>query len=66
MPLLAVLQHLTGVVGTRTVQALAQRHVNRRLMAYSEEADEFWDPLGWDRFDHTDGRHRALFIQPTR
>ncbi len=53
-------------IGTRTVHALAQRHGDRRLMAYSEEADEFWDSLGWDRFDHPDGRHRALFIQPAR
>lgn len=53
-------------IGTRTVHALAQRHGDRRLLAYSEEADEFWDSLGWDRFDHPDGRHRALFIQPPR
>ncbi len=54
-------------IGTRVVQGLAELHRQRRLFAYSEEADEFWASLGWDRFDHRDGQpqfHRALFIQP--
>lgn len=56
-------------IGTRVVEGLAERHRDRRLFAYSEEADPFWASLGWDRFDHRDGQpqfHRALFIQPTR
>lgn len=56
-------------VGTRVVQGLAELHHQCRLFAYSEEADEFWASLGWDRFDHRDGQpqfHRALFIQPPR
>jgi hypothetical protein len=53
-------------VGTRVVHGLMERHPDRRLMAYSEEADRFWASLGWERFDHPDGRHRALFIQPAR
>ena len=55
-------------IGTRAVQALAQRHRNRRLFAYSEEADRFWGSLGWERFDHPEGPqlHRPLFIQPAR
>ena len=48
------------------VQALAQRHPDRRLFAYSEEADRFWVSLGWERFDHPEGPrfHRPLFIHP--
>lgn len=56
-------------IGTRVVQGLADLHDGRRLFAYSEEADEFWASLGWQRFDHRDGQpqfHRALFIQPPR
>ncbi|BBX13050.1 hypothetical protein MNVM_21310 [Mycobacterium novum] len=53
-------------IGTQVVQALSVRNPDRRLLAYSEGADEFWASLGWDRFDHPDGRHRALFIQPER
>ncbi|WP_123026811.1 GNAT family N-acetyltransferase [Mycolicibacterium stellerae] len=53
-------------VATHVVRGLAQRHPGRRLFAYSENADAFWDSLDWDRFDHPDGRHRPLFIQPVR
>ena len=60
---------LRSGIGTRVVAGLADRHPDRRLFAYSEQADEFWASLGWDRFDHRDGQpqfHRALFIQPPR
>lgn len=52
-------------VGTRVVQALQQRHPDRRLFAYSEQAHGFWASLGWERFDHPEGEqfHRPLFIQ---
>jgi hypothetical protein len=54
-------------VATRIVHGLAERHPHRRLIAYSEGADEFWSSLvGWERFDHPDGRHRGLFIQTFR
>ncbi|MDH6245502.1 GNAT family N-acetyltransferase [Mycobacterium sp. OTB74] len=56
-------------IGTGVVEALADRHRGRRLFAYSEDADEFWGSLGWQRFDHRDGQpqfHRALFIAPAR
>jgi GNAT superfamily N-acetyltransferase len=53
-------------VGTRVVHGLARRHANRRLFAYSENADAFWDSLDWNRFDHPDGYHRPLFIKPAR
>lgn len=53
-------------IGTRVVRSLAERHSNRRFVAYSQDADSFWTSLGWDRFDHPEGpmHHRALFIQP--
>jgi hypothetical protein len=45
---------------------LAERHRDRRLFAYSQDADIFWGRLGWARFDHPEGDCRALFIQPAR
>jgi hypothetical protein len=32
----------------------------------SEEADDFWASLGWDRYDHREGptRYRPLFVAP--
>ena len=54
-------------IGTRVVHGLADRHPDRRLLAYSEGADCFWASLAdWDRFDHPDGRHQPLFIQRAR
>ena len=55
-------------IGTCVVHGLAQMHPDRRLIAYSEDADTFWDSLGWDRFDHPEGPkfHRPLFVQPAR
>jgi GNAT superfamily N-acetyltransferase len=53
-------------VGTQVVRALEERHADRRLFGYSEGADSFWTALGWERFDHADGFHRPLFIQPAR
>ena len=50
-------------IGTQAVRELERLHPNRRLLAYSEEADGFWAGLGWERFDHPDGDWRALFIQ---
>ncbi|MEV6338717.1 GNAT family N-acetyltransferase [Nocardia vinacea] len=52
-------------VGTQVVRALEERHSDRRLFAYSEEADRFWASLEWGRFDHPEGPqlHRPLFIQ---
>ncbi len=52
-------------VGAQVVSALAQRHPDRRLFAYSE-ADQFWTRLGWEPFyDSRPGPPgRTLFIQP--
>jgi GNAT superfamily N-acetyltransferase len=53
-------------IGTQVVQMLAERHPDRRLFAYSQDADRFWTRLGWERFDHPEGDWRSLFIQPIR
>lgn len=55
-------------VGTAVVRALARRHEDRRLFAYSEKADGFWASLGWDQSDHPRYGQlaRSLFIQPAR
>ncbi|MBM0255630.1 GNAT family N-acetyltransferase [Micromonospora sp. 4G55] len=52
-------------VGTKIMQALVARHPERRLLAFSEEADDFWASLGWARYDHPEGPRfsRPLFIQ---
>jgi len=51
--------------GTKIVRQLEARHPDRTLVAFSEQADEFWASLGWKRYDHpTEARfYRALFIQ---
>lgn len=53
-------------VGTATVDLLAQHFPERRLLAFSEEADRFWQSLGWARYDHPDGPsfYRPLFVAP--
>lgn len=52
-------------VATRTVRALMDRHPDRRLFAYSGDADGFWASLGWEPFyDSRPGpAGRTLFIQ---
>jgi len=52
-------------IGTRLVHRLADRHSERRFFAYSQEADGFWDSLGWEPFyDLRPGpAGRTLFIQ---
>ncbi|MFC7530162.1 hypothetical protein ACFQV6_15950 [Actinoplanes sp. GCM10030250] len=51
--------------GTVIMLGLHVRYPDRRLLAFSQEADEFWASLGWRRYDHPDGpdAHRPLFMQ---
>jgi GNAT superfamily N-acetyltransferase len=53
-------------IGTRVVRALAARYPEQRLLAFSEQADDFWASLGWQPYGHPDGptAHRTLFVQP--
>jgi GNAT superfamily N-acetyltransferase len=53
-------------VGGRVVRELMERHLDRRLFAYSEGADRFWAGLGWEPFVHPAGGYRTLFIEPAR
>jgi GNAT superfamily N-acetyltransferase len=55
-------------IGVEVVSRLADLYPTRRLLALSEEADEFWSSLGWARFDYWDGpvQYRPLFVQPPR
>ncbi|WP_241474155.1 N-acetyltransferase [Mycolicibacterium neoaurum] len=53
-------------IGGQVVRRLADRHPDRRLFAYSVDADWFWERLGWKPF--YDSRYGSagspLFIQP--
>lgn len=51
-------------VGSQIVRGLASSNPDRRLVAFSEGADDFWASLGGRRYEHvTDPRfHRPLFI----
>jgi ribosomal protein S18 acetylase RimI-like enzyme len=53
-------------IGAEVVRLLVERHHDRRFLAMSEDADDFWASLGWDRYDHRDGpqRYRPLFVAP--
>ncbi|MBM0232476.1 hypothetical protein JNW91_11735 [Micromonospora sp. STR1_7] len=53
-------------VGTKIIQGLVSRYPDRRLLAFSEGAEDFWASLGWTRYDHPEGPqlNRPLFIQP--
>jgi ribosomal protein S18 acetylase RimI-like enzyme len=39
--------------GTEAIQQLADRYEAMPLVVFSEDADEFWGSLGWDRHEHT-------------
>lgn len=54
---------------TATLGLPTERYIARRLLAFSEAADEFWETTGWSRHIHRDDdpaapRHQVLFIQP--
>lgn len=60
--------HRRQGIGEAVLRELVQSYPDRRLLALSEDADEFWGALGWIRFDHRDGplQYRPLFIAPER
>lgn len=53
-------------IGTETVCLLAAHHPDRRFVPLSEDADDFWASLGWNRSDQRDGpaRYRPMFVAP--
>jgi GNAT superfamily N-acetyltransferase len=58
--------HRRQGIGAPVVERLEDEYPDRRLLALSEGADEFWASLGWERFDYSDGLrlYRPLFVQP--
>ena len=58
-------RHRRQGVGKEVIAALSAANPDRRLVALSEGADNFWASLGWDRYDYSDGSHhyRPLFVQ---
>jgi len=54
------------LAGVEVARRLVESYPNRRFLALSEDADEFWATLGWNRYDYHDGPHqyRPLFIAP--
>jgi GNAT superfamily N-acetyltransferase len=55
--------HRSRGVGTRAMRAVAQRYPAQCILAYSEEADEFWSSLGWIRFQNSSSRnYRPLYV----
>lgn len=55
-------------IGGQVVRRLADRHPDRRLFAYSVDADWFWERLGWKKlYDSRYGSAGSpLFIQPAQ
>lgn len=55
-------------IGTEVARYLAEVHPERRLVAFSEGADEFWASLGWRCHKHRTDPERCqlLYIQPER
>lgn len=57
-------EHRRQGIATEVLRLLAQAHPERRLVAFSEEADQFWDSLGWRRHEPPETLMRPLYIQP--
>lgn len=53
-------------VGRSVLQLIAERFPDKRLVAFSEEADAFWSGLDWSRYDHPYGfpAYRPFFVAP--
>lgn len=58
--------HRRRGIGSTVIQQLTGAYPQQRLLAMSEEADEFWLSLGWQRYDHPDCYYRPLFVAPAR
>jgi GNAT superfamily N-acetyltransferase len=59
-------KHRLQGIGREVVRRLAQLHSDRRLVAFSEGADEFWQSLGWQRHERRIDPEscQPLFIHP--
>lgn len=54
--------------GRQVIELLADRFAGTHLVAYSEDADEFWGSLGWVRYAHrTEPLHyRPMYVATAR
>jgi hypothetical protein len=52
-------------IGTQVISYLTANHPDRRPVASSDQADEYWSSLEWHRYDHKEGSicWRPLFAQ---
>lgn len=51
-------------IGSAAVDAVVERYPGYGVLAYSEDADEFWASQGWVRFEHSrNPRNRPLFVR---
>ena len=56
--------HRLQGIARQILQQLSAQHPDRILVAFSEQADEFWSSMGWRRYDHpAEPRNRPLFVQ---
>lgn len=55
-------------IGRAVLHLITERFPDKRLVAFSEEADGFWSSLGWKRYDHPRGfpAYRPFFVAPER
>lgn len=45
-------------LGREAILLLLREHPDDDMAAFSEDADDFWGHIGWDKFPHTSGRPR--------
>lgn len=53
--------------GTDAVQQIVDCYRGMPLVAFSQDADEFWASLGWERYEHAaePENHRPMFVGET-
>lgn len=54
--------------GRRAINLLVSELGPRTLFAFSEEADLFWEGIGWHHYPRSDGdaTYQRLYVQPTQ
>lgn len=55
------LAHRGRGIGTAIVHWVAEQYPQRQMLALSEEADGFWQSLGWELIAPDDGRSRPMY-----
>lgn len=58
-------EHRRRGYGTQVIRLIEQHYEGMPLVAFSEDADDFWGSLGWERHEHkTDPASRARYVSP--